>query len=176
MSAAFAYLIKTLFEIYIGIVLLRLFLQWVRADFYNPISQFVVKATNPLLLPLRRVIPGLGGIDLAALVLAFLLALIEVTLLAGLPPLWQLGLTALVIVVTATFNLFFWAVVVRAVLSWVSPGAYNPASALLIQLTEPILAPIRRVIPPIGGLDLSTIVFLIGMQFLSILVHNALGF
>lgn len=175
MAAAFIYLIQALFGIYIGIILLRMFLQWVRADFYNPLSQFVVKATNPLLVPLRRVIPGLGGIDLAALVLAFVIAMLEVAVLYGMPPLWVIALQALKIVISTTFQLFFWAVLLRVILSWVSPGGYNPTAALLTQLTEPVLAPIRRVLPAMGGLDLSPVVFLLALQFLQILVSQSFG-
>lgn len=166
MQNAFAYLIEAVFGIYIGLVLLRLFLQWVRADFYNPISQFVVKVTNPLLVPLRRIIPGYGGIDLAALVLAYVIAVVEVAILYGLPPVGFILLKSFLILVSTTFSLFFWMVILRALLSWISPG-HHPVARVLDQLTDPVLKPIRRVIPPLGGLDLSPLVFLLLMGFLS---------
>lgn len=172
MNSAFSFLIGTLFDLYIGIVLLRLFLQWVRADFYNPLSQFVVKVTNPLLLPLRKLIPGFGGIDIASLVLAYLLALVEVLLLTGMlfniqffnPWVFALAFFRLV---AATFNLFAFMMLLRVLMSWIAPAGYNPVVAVLFQLTEPVLAPIRKLIPPIAGLDFSPMIFLLLLGFLS---------
>jgi YggT family protein len=165
MQNAFAFLIEAVFGLYIGVVLLRLFLQWVRADFYNPVSQFVVKLTNPLLVPLRRLIPGYGGIDLAALVLAYALAVLSTAIVYALPPI-DILLKALFVLMSTTFSLFFWMVVIRALMSWISPG-HHPAARVLDQLTEPVLRPIRRVVPPLGGLDLSPLIFLLLLGFVS---------
>lgn len=167
MNEALIFLIRTLFGVYIAIVLMRLFLQLVRADFYNPISQFVVKASNPLLVPLRRIIPGFKGVDVAAIVLAYLLSLLEVWLLSGFMFLSTTPLLALMFLVGSVFSLFSMLVLARVILSWVSPGSYNPGSALVHQLTEPVLAPIRRLLPELGGLDLSPMLFLLAVAFLS---------
>ncbi len=168
------FLLQTLFDLYILVVLLRFFLQAVRADFYNPVSQFVVKVTSPLLLPLRRVVPPVRGLDTASLVLAWLLKTVElmlVLLLSGggfalLLPL----LMAVPELVEAVINLFFWAILIQAILSWIHPGVYNPVSALLHSLTLPLLRPAQRLIPPVGGLDLSPMAVMIGLILLKMLL------
>lgn len=171
------FLVSTLFDLYLMVAVLRVWLQLVRADFYNPVSQFVVKATNPLLVPLRKIIPGFGGLDIAGILFVFVVALAKVTTLQlmfgqGLP-IYGLLISALITVISEVFTLVFWVTIIRAILSWISQG-YNPIEALLHQLTEPLLAPIRKVIPPMGGLDLSLLVFLIGLQFFQLLVNDLL--
>lgn len=172
------FLINTLFDLYLMVVLLRVWLQVARADFYNPFSQFIVKATQPIVKPLRRFIPSIGGWDTATIVFAFVVASLKLLLLVLLSGsavnLIALLPYALVILVTAVFKLLFWVLILRAILSWVSRGQ-NPIEAVMIQLTEPLLAPIRRFIPPMGGLDLSMIVVLVGLQFLELLVNDLLG-
>jgi YggT family protein len=149
-------------------------LQWARADFYNPISQFVVKATSPVLRPLRQVIPGYAGMDLAALVLVWLLKTIELGLLVlvlgqGASALGAFG-WAIPAVVELFINVFLFAILIRVILSWVSPDPYNPAVALLGRLTDPIMRPAQRIIQPIGGIDLSPMVVIIGLVLLEMLV------
>ncbi|WP_306519087.1 YggT family protein [Rheinheimera sp.] len=177
MNEAFFFLISTLFNLYLMVVLLRLWLQSARADFYNPLSQFVVKATNPLLIPMRRLIPSIGKLDTASLVLALLVATGKVItmqlLLSGGVGLSTTLFGAIAVLVKESFSLLFWVVVIRAILSWFSQGR-NPMEHLLHQLTEPLLAPIRRIIPPVGGLDMSVLVLLLGLQFLEILVQSVL--
>lgn len=166
------YLLQTLGGLYLMVVLLRLLLQVARADFYNPVSQFVVKATNPLLLPLRKVIPGLLGVDFASIVLALLVAMVLgqlVLLIAGLGlinPLHLLAWSA-VAVLAGTANLLFWALIVMVIASWVAPGSYNPALLLIRQLLAPVMAPFQRLLPPMGGLDLSPIFVLIALNIVS---------
>jgi YggT family protein len=177
MTEAFIFLIKTVFNLFLMVVLLRLWLQSVRADFYNPLSQFVVKATNPLLIPLRRLIPSIGALDTASLVLAMLVAMAQVLtfqLLGGHISVQLTLVGALTLLITEAFNLVFWVVIIRAIMSWFSQGR-NPMEHLLSQLTEPLLSPIRRVIPSVGGLDLSVLVLLVGMQFLQILLKGLLS-
>ncbi|MEJ2760449.1 MAG: YggT family protein, partial [Gammaproteobacteria bacterium] len=129
---ALNFLIRTLFELYIVVVALRFLLQWVRADFYNPLSQFLVRATNPLLRPLRRIIPGYGGMDLASVVLMLLLKAAEICILglvvAGRIPA-PLGLLVLSLaeILRLVIYIFMFAIIIQVVLSWVNPGAYNPA-------------------------------------------------
>ncbi|MEJ2455517.1 MAG: YggT family protein [Candidatus Thiodiazotropha sp.] len=168
------FLIQTLFGLYILAVLLRFLLQLVRADFYNPISQFLVKATNPPLKVLRRIIPGLGGIDLASLVLAWLLKSIEILLIILVsgsavnllaPLLW-----AIPELIELVINIYFFGILIQVILSWVSPGSYNPAVALLYSLTAPIMRPAQRILPPMGGLDLSPMLVLIGLVLLKMLL------
>ncbi len=168
------FLIQTLFGLYITLVAIRFLLQWARADFYNPISQFVVKLTSPVLRPLRQVIPGYAGMDLAALVLAWFLKSIELGLLV-----LVLGLNASLFgalgwavpaVVELFLNIFLFAILIRVILSWVNPDPYNPAVSLLTRITDPIMRPAQRLIQPIGGIDLSPMAVMIGLILLEMLL------
>ncbi len=168
------FLIQTLFGLYILVVLLRFLLQWFKADFYNPVSQFVVKVTAPPLRPLRRLIPGLAGIDLAALVLAWLLKSLELSLILVLMGAGGSFLGALLWslpeLIGLTINIFLFAILIQVVLSWINPGAYNPAASLLFSLTEPLLRPARNLLPPVSGLDLSPMLVMIGLVLLEMLL------
>jgi YggT family protein len=173
------FLLSVLFGLYILAVLLRFLLQWVRADFYNPLSQAIVKLTNPALRPLRRIIPGLGGIDVAALLLVLALQMILgvlLTLLRGAPlqPGWLL-LWSVGELVALTFNIFIFSLIIQALLSWVNPGHYNPVSGMLSRLNEPLLRPARRLIPPFSGLDLSPLVVILLLQVAKMLVMPLFG-
>lgn len=174
------FLVQIVFGLYILAVLLRLLFQIVRADFYNPLAQFVVALTNPVLRPLRRLIPGLYGIDLASIVLLLLLQMLElyvVSLLIGRPVVvGALIYAAAVELLTLTLYVFIVAIVIRALLSWIVPyGAYqNPAMSLLLSLTEPLLRPARRHVPAIGGLDLSPLVVLALLWIAVSAVHHFL--
>jgi len=172
------FLIDTLFDLYLMVVLLRVWLQLARADFYNPFSQFIVKATQPIVAPLRRFIPGLGGLDIATIIFAFVVAVTKIFVLSLVLnfniTIVAMLISALAIVITTAFKLLFWILVIRAILSWVSKGQ-NPIEAVMIQLTEPLLSPVRRVIPAIGGLDLSMLVVLLGLQFLEKLFTDLLA-
>ena len=174
------YVIQTLASLYLLIVMLRFLFQLVRADFYNPISQFVVKATNPLLMPLRKAVPGLFGIDLASLILALLVqwaAMQAVASMAGLGLLNPLQVLtwALVGVLSLTVNIFFWGMIIMIIVSWVAPQSYHPALLLLRQLVEPVMAPFRRVIPPMGGLDISPIFAFLALNVVQILIRHMAG-
>lgn len=168
------FLIQTFFGLYILAVLLRFLLQWVKADFYNPISQFLVKITAPPLRILRRFIPGVGGLDLAALILAWGLKYIEllVIVLISSTTVSLLGplLWAIPELVDLLLNIFLFAIFIQVILSWINPGSYNPASALLYSLTEPVLRPARRLIPPVSGLDLSPMLVMIALILLKMLL------
>jgi len=168
------FLVQTLFGLYMGAVLLRFLLAVVRADFYNPVSQFLVKVTNPPLVPLRRVIPSLGGIDVASLVLLLVLQVLELLatgLVSGVS-FQPLGLVVLAVaeLLSLLFQIYFFTILIQVVLSWVSPGGHNPAVSLLYSLNEPILGRARRILPPIHGFDLSPIVAMIVIQLLTILL------
>ncbi|MCC5825766.1 YggT family protein [Alkalimonas sp.] len=177
MNNALFFLINTGFNLYLMVVVLRLWLQLARADFYNPFSQFIVKATNPLVLPLRKVIPSLGPLDTATLVLAWLVAVVKMLLLQQLLlggiAISQALVAGVLILLKESLSLMFWILVIRAILSWFSQGR-NPIEQVMHQLTEPLLRPIRRVIPPMGGLDLSVLVALIALQFVQILLGDLL--
>jgi YggT family protein len=168
------FLLRTLFGLYIAVVVIRFLLQWARADFYNPISQFIVRVTSPVLRPLRRVIPGYRGLDLASLVLAWGLMALQLGLIAGLLGFGGSLLGALVWAIPALLELvidiLLFAVLIRVILSWLSPDPYNPAVALLRRLTDPLLEPAQRLIPPIGGIDLSPMAVMIGLVLLQMLL------
>lgn len=170
---AATFLIETLFGLYILIVMLRFLLQWVQADFYNPVSQFIVKATQLPLAPLRRIIPGVAGIDLAAVVFMFALKFAELWLVTGLlgmsPQLAGLAMLSIAELLSLAINVFIFSILIQVIISWVNPGMYNPVMGLLHSLNEPLLAPARRVIPPISGLDLSPIAVIIFLQLVSML-------
>ena len=170
---AATFLIETIFGLYILIVMLRFLLQWARADFYNPVSQFIVKATQPALKPLRKIIPGLGGLDMAALVFMITLKLAELWLVTGLlglsPQIGGLLILSIAELLGLLINVFIFSILIQVIISWVNPGMYNPVMGLLHGLTEPLLGPARRVIPPISGLDLSPIVVIIILQLTSML-------
>lgn len=175
-QGALYFVLDIAFSVYIFIVLTRFVLQLARADFYNPISQFVLKATNPLLTPMRRVIPGYGGVDVASLVLVVALIIAKALVLfsikigglpSGLGP--QLLIYSLREFATLILNYVFWAVLLRVILSWVAPDPYNPVVRVVVQVTEPVMAPLRKLLPPMGGLDLSPLLVLLGIQLLQIL-------
>lgn len=178
LGQAGVYLVETLFGLYILVVLLRLLLQLVRADFYNPIAQFLVAVTNPPLKPLRRLIPGLWGIDWAAVVLLATLQTLKFYLLflfqGRMPQPPGFALWVLTDFLQLLVYFYLVTVLVRVLISWVSPNPHNPLVALLARLTEPLLRPARRLIPPIGGLDLSPIAVLIGLQLALILLVQPL--
>lgn len=174
LNNAGVFLIQTAFGFYILAVILRFLLQWVRADFYNPLVQFLVKLTNPPLIPLRRIIPGLMGLDMAAVVLMLVLQLIELILIFSIAEQSFSGQGLLVLalgqLLGLLINVLFWTVIIQAVLSWVNPDPYHPAVSLLQQLTDPILRPARGLLPPISGLDLSPILVLVILQLLKLLL------
>ena len=161
----FIYLIDAIFSFYITIIILRFLMQLFRADFYNPLSQFIVKITNPVLKPLRRIVPGLGGIDISSLLFAFVVAMIKISVVYSIPSFAGLVLITIRELLISTLYLFIGMILIRVVISWVSPGLQNPIMSVIYQLSEPIMAPVRRIIPPIGGLDLSTLILLLGLQF-----------
>lgn len=171
---AFSYLVGTLLDLYITAVMLRLLLQWVRADFYNPVCQLLVKLTNPALLPLRRVIPAFGRLDTAAVVLMMVLELFSVWVVSRIAatPLGPLGILLFSVTkLLATLLItYFFLIIANVILSWVAAGARHPVIPLVYQLTEPVLRPIRRFIPPIAGIDLSPVFALIGIRFLLLLL------
>ena len=180
LNTAAIYILQTIGSLYLLIILLRFVLQLVRADFYNPLSQFAVRATQPLLKPLRRIIPSLFGLDMSSLVLAIIIQII----LMALTLLLAYGTTGdplhlllwAIIGVTALFlKIFFFALIVSVILSWVAPASHNPGAQLVNQITEPLLAPLRKILPNLGGLDISPILAFMVLKLLDMLVINNLA-
>jgi YggT family protein len=172
---AILYIVRAILWLVVFAFLLRVILQIVRADFRNAIAQAIVRVTNPLVLPLRRVIPPIGKFDVASLVALLLVQFAAAAILLSLSgfPLEPAGLArvALVELLRNVLQFYLVAIIIYVILSWVAPGTYSPAGALLASICEPLLAPVRRVIPPIGGLDLSALFVLIGLQALLILLR-----
>lgn len=176
------FLIDTLFGLYILVVLLRFMLQWLRADFHNPVSQFIITITNPPLRTLRRFIPGIAGIDLSSVFLMLALSMIKSWLvfsMIGQPTTFQ-GLLVYSIgeLLQLTIYVFIFTILVRVILSWIAPQqGYNPALRLLYDLTEPLMAPARRMVPPIAMMDISPIVLFILLYLtLMLIVQPILDF
>lgn len=180
MNNATYFLISTVFDLYLMVVLLRLWLQMARADFYNPFSQFVVKATHPIVAPLRRILPAMGPVDTATLLLALLVSfakilVIQLVFANGIPPIVTILFQSIGNLLIESLQLIFWVLLLSAILSWVSQGR-SPIEYVMRQLTDPLLAPIRKVIPAIGGLDLSVLVAIIAIQFIQLLVTDLFRF
>ena len=179
--SALIFLIKTFSDLYLLCVLLRILLQAVRADFYNPISQFIVNVTNPLVRPARRLIPSGRGLDIPTvvvlvvlefLVTAVLLALVGVGLLPRIDQLIWLVAFRLIALLLWTYTI---CIFVYVILSWVAQANYSPIAMLLGQVVEPVLRPARRLLPILGGLDLSPLIVLILLQAASILLATSIA-
>lgn len=170
------FLINVFFDLYLMVLMLRFTLCLVRADYYNPVTQFVVKLTHPIISPLRRIIPIYANIELPTLFLIILLAMLKFFLLCVIALGWPKNFLGLLILSCADsfklfLNLFFYAILLNAVLTWIQQG-YSPLGQLLSQLTSPIIRPIQRIMPPMGGIDLSPIPALILLQLSSIILVN----
>ena len=188
--SALGFILGTLLNLYAAVVALRFVMQVVRADYYNPISQFIVTATAPLLKPMRRVIPSAGRYDSASLVLCFAVLLLKLVLFKvlalGFAPAMgsgvnaaamsvvQMVLVALIDLIYLFFNVFIFSLFIQALMSWLPNAGASPVAGLLDSITAPVLRPIRRFVPPMGGLDLSTLVAIIGLYAARIFVIGTL--
>ena len=166
----FVFLINTVFKIYIFLILIRFLMQWMGADFFNPVAQFIVKVTKPLLNPLRKIVPAGGHYDYASLIALFVLQALYGYLMAAIQG-GQISIAPLMVwtigeIVDLTLNTFVILIIVRALLSWINPGTYNPAVSLMYNITDPLLNFGRKMIPTISGIDLSPMIIIIGLEFL----------
>lgn len=174
-------IINTLGGLYIFAVLLRFLLQAARADFYNPVSQSIVKLTSPLVTPLRKMIPGYRGFDFASLILALLLSIVATTLMllvtgnlgvvdTGTIVAWSaVGLIAFIL------KIYKYGLLISIIASWIAPYSGNPVLLLIHQLLEPIMRKVHKVIPPMGGLDFSPIFVFLGIQVVETLLVQGIG-
>ena len=177
MKEAIYFLISTLLELVVLTFILRLLLQTVRADFYNPISQAILRITNPLVVPARRAIPAWGRLDLPTLVVIIVLQLTATLTLLGLqgalygvpfPGIPALLYLAVLGLMRLLVQFYFFALLVYALMSWFGPQQHSPLAGMLRRLCDPLLGPVRRVLPSIGGLDFSVLVVLLALQALLI--------
>jgi len=177
MSAAFAYLLEVLVGLGTFLFLARFLLQACRVDFYNPISQGIVRLTDPVLKPARLVLRGYRNIDFAAFLAALVVQFLALLLVSGM----DLGMTALLLghatVKTIVFMIAIirWSIIIVAIASLVAPGSDHPALRLLDQLVEPVLAPARRILPPMGGFDLSPLIALVVLYMLELILPDLFG-
>lgn len=173
-AAPLIFLIDTIFSLYLFALVLRFLFQWSGADYQNPLSQFLIRITHPPLKFLRRFIPSFGHIDTAALALMLALQMLSDSLIfliqGGLPSLGFVAIWSLAQLLELVLNVYFYAILIRAVLSWIGPTAYNPAVSLLYSLTEPLLQASRRLLPASGGMDFSPIIPIIGIQLAKMLL------
>ncbi len=168
-------LVTTLFDLIILVFLLRLFLQWVKVDFYNPLAQFIAKVTAPLINPLQRVIPTIHNINLSALIIVLLAEIVKISLLLWIGAfhvphkigvvIWALGDA-----INHTVNLFFYAILMQATISWFHPQGGNPLLEVLYRLTQPILQPFQRIIPLIAGVDISPLPAMFLLKLISMCI------
>lgn len=173
-TAAFVYLVATITDLYVTAILLRLLLQWVRADFYNPLSQFLVKVTNPVLVPARRLIPSIGRLDTASVVVMLLIQLLQLVAIGlisqtefGFQFLLLFAIRKLLITLLLTYLVL---IIAQVIVSWIANQSRHPLIPLIHQLTAPVLQPFRKVVPPLGGIDLSPLFALIAIRFLLLLL------
>jgi len=171
------FIVDFLLGLVVLVFLLRLLFQLARADYNNPVSQFIVTVTNPLLRPLRRFIPGWGGIDWSSVIVIVAIQALTVIIVALLQQGFELNFTASALILTTVyklvsllFNVYIFSIIILIILSWVAPGVYNPIAALLSSLTEPLMRPARRFIPAIGGLDFSAMGVLLVLYVLQMIV------
>ena len=172
-------LVNTLINIYLLLLMLRFLLQASRADYYNPISQSVVKVTQPVVGLFQGLLKPVGRFDLATLAAALILKIIGIIVILqiagyGMPPIPGVAIAAVAAVANAILKIYFFALIVMIILSWVAPQASHPGAILIMQLVEPIMAPVRRVIPPLGMIDLSPIVVFIAISLLDSVVVGSL--
>ena len=174
MKPALIFIIQTIAQLFLFVMLLRFWLPVLRADFRNPIAQGILRLTSPLVVPIRRVIPPLGRLDTATVVIAFAIQYLTIFVILKINeysfPIAPIAITALVDLLLSSLQLFKFAIFIFVILSWVAPGTYNPATAFIGALVQPVLQPIRRLIPPIGMLDLSALFALITLHATGIFV------
>jgi len=176
MKEVLVFLVVTVFSLLFFVFLLRLLLQWVRADFRNPLSQSIVSLSNWLIVPLRRVLPPIGRVDTASVAAVVVVSLAKIAALQlvsgfGMPDALTWLRFATLDILRTTLWLYFWAIFIYALLSMIAPGTYSPATSILESLCEPLLSRIRRILPAVGGLDLSPLWAGIGIQVLLILLR-----
>jgi len=172
--AALVFIINAVAQLYLFVLLLRLLLPWLGADFRNPIAQAIMRITSPVVVPLRRIIPPIGKVDtatvLVAVILQYLTILVVLMIYGVSAGFADIAITTVVNLVLLIVRLFVFAIIIRVILSWISPGGYNPAIALIQTMTDRILQPFRRIIPPMGGLDLSPLFAIILLTALTIII------
>lgn len=168
MQQALYFIIKAIAQLYLLVLLLRLWLPLLRADFRNPLAQGILRITSPLVVPLRRLLPSIGRLDTSTVLVAYALQYLTILVLVAISgrvvATGPILITAIIELAILSLNLFFFVILIKIILSWIAPHTHNPATALLSTMAEPVLRPFRRIIPPIGGFDISPIFVIILLQ------------
>lgn len=176
MTQALYFIVKTLAQLYLLLLLLRFWLPVLRADFRNPIAQGILRFTSPLVIPVRRIVPPIGRLDtstiLVAYVLEFLLVLVLLAIQNFTVRTVPVAITAVFELAILSLNLFFFVILIKIILSWVAPHNYNPITSLLTTMSEPVLRPFRRVVPLIGGIDISPIFAIVMLKAAEIILQT----
>ena len=176
MTQAIYFIVKTLVQLYLLLLLLRFWLPVLRADFRNPIAQGILRITSPLVIPVRRFISPIGRLDTSTILVAFALEFLLVLVLLALRGLnvgtLPIAITAILELAIQSLNLFFFVILIKVILSWVAPQNYNPIIALLNTMAEPVLSPFRRIIPAIGGFDISPIFAIVLLKAAEIVLQT----
>ena len=173
---ALVFLINIVSQFYIGLVLMRFLMQWVRADFYNPLAQFIVRATNPLVRPLRRMVPSVLGLDVASVLLALVLQIVSLIFIIAIQGrlgsiAWHVIISlATVELILLILHIYMAAAFLLFIVSWLAPHNDNPLTVLVYQLIYPLTSRIRRYVPPFHGVDFSLMVIVIGISLIKIVL------
>lgn len=168
-------LVTTLLSLYTYVLILRFVLQYLRVNYYNPFTQFVVKATGVIVVPVRRFVPGWRGIDFATLIVIFSITLLKLFLsflmLQKSAPFFP-GLLVWCVgdLLKMTVNLYFFAILVMVIASWIAPMSQSPIMEIIYRLTTPIMRPFKRIIPPLGGMDITPIFAILALQMVNIII------
>ena len=180
MNGVLHFVIRFLLEVAGFLFMARFLLQACRVDFYNPISQGIVKVTDPVLRPLRAVLPGYRNLDLASFAAAWIAAAVMLYALALITGHYHGGVLAVVAggllnVLLRLLDIFWWCILIVIIASFIAPGSYHPVLGLLQQITEPLLRPARRIIPPLGGLDFSPILVILALGVVQRILPSLFG-
>lgn len=177
-AAALAFIVNAIAQLYLFVLLLRLLLPWFGTDFRNPIAQAILKLTSPVVVPVRRIVPPIGRVDTATVLVAFIFQYVTIVVLSmirgffELTNFTQIAVTTVVNLLILVLNLFIFAILIRVIMSWISPGGYNPILAVVHSITDPVLRPFQRFLPSMGGLDLSPLFAMILLTAVKIVVSG----
>ena len=176
LATALAYILQAVSTLVLAILMLRLLLPFLRADFRNPIAQAILKITSPIIIPVRRVIPALGRLDTATFLVLFAVQFFVIWLtmkIFGQGASFEfMAFRTVIMLLVLTINVFIFSIFIRIIISWIAAGQYSPVAALVGTISEPVLAPFRRIMPPLGGFDLSPIIALILLTALKIVISG----
>jgi len=176
MTQALYFIVKTLAQLYLLLLLLRFWLPIMRADFRNPIAQGILRITSPLVIPVRRFVAPIGRLDTSTILVAYILEFLLVVLLLAIRGLrvetLPIAITAILELAILSLNLFFFVILLKIILSWVAPQNYNPMTVLLNTMAEPVLRPFRRIVPAVGGFDISPIFAIVLLKAAEIVLQS----